>query len=456
MGGTECALLDPAPVERAVVLAAVSLGRRVPVLEYPDGACAVSLGPHGLADDEQEGGSLPRPDYAQDWRRARGPLRCDLLVLVDQLDELFDPAVDVSARDAFLALLAALVATGRVWVAATLRDAFYPQVLASPTLSGLKERGASLDVAPPGAAELAEIVRAPAEAAGLVYDKDPASGEAVDQRILREADEPDMLPLVQLALTRLFEARETRGAETVLPLAAFEKLGGVKGIVEEAGETALAKLDETERGRLPALIRHLAEVSHGAALTARAAPLAEAAPDAPAKTLVDGLIAARLITLTGEGGGAIVRLAHQRVLADWSRAARIVADSADFYRVRDEVEDQRRRWEAGKRRGELMLARGLPLAEARDMAARYGAELPPATLGFIAASRRRAQAVAWAAGCGRRAPSAFPLPCAAPPPPPVDRPPPSPPRRRRPRAARTRSSRRRIGFWESVCAPLTR
>jgi len=26
----------------------------------------------GKTDDEQEGGSLPRPDYAQDWRRARG------------------------------------------------------------------------------------------------------------------------------------------------------------------------------------------------------------------------------------------------------------------------------------------------------------------------------------------------------------------------------------------------
>ena len=39
-------------------------------------------------------------------------------------------------------------------------------------------------------------------------------------------------------------------------------------------------------------------------------------------------------------------------------------------------------------------------AEARDMAARYGAELPPAMLAFIAASRRRAgraQAVAWGA-----------------------------------------------------------
>jgi len=76
-----------------------------------------------------------------------------------------------------------------------LRDAFYPQVLASPIFSGLKERGASLDVAPPGAAELAEIVRAPAEAAGLVYDKDSASGETGVARERQERGvEPDRLP----------------------------------------------------------------------------------------------------------------------------------------------------------------------------------------------------------------------------------------------------------------------
>jgi hypothetical protein len=87
--------------------------------------------------------------------------------------------------------------------------------------------------------------------------------------------------LVQLAPSRLWETRETKGVETALPLAAIEKLGGVKGIIEEAGEAALAKLRETERERLPPLIRRLAEVSRGAALTARAALPAEAVPDAP-------------------------------------------------------------------------------------------------------------------------------------------------------------------------------
>ncbi len=67
--------------------------------------------------------------------------------------------------------------------------------------------------------------------------------------------------------------------------------------------------------------------------------------------------------------------------------------------MRGEVEDQQLRWLAGKRRRELLLARGLPLAEARDMAAKYGAELRLDTMAYIDTSRRRANrglAVAWA------------------------------------------------------------
>ena len=330
--------------------------------------------------------------------RFERPVRCDLVLLVDQLDELFAASVTSEVRSKFAELLAALVATGRVWVVATLRADLYAPMLETPALKALKDEGASYDLAPPGPAELAEIVRAPAAAAALTFELDSAASERLDERLLREADRPDMLPLVQLALSRLWDAREIEGGETVLTFAAFEKLGGVKGIIDKAGEQALGELGDTERGRLPPLIRRLAEFSREKALTIRAAPLAEAAPDAPARALVDALVKARLVTLVGEGANASVRLAHQRVLTDWARAARIVADSGPFYRVRGEVEDQRLRWVESKRSGDLLLARGLPLAAARDMASKYGSELRPETLAFIDASRRRAnraQALAW-------------------------------------------------------------
>jgi len=95
------------------------------------------------------------------------------------------------------------------------------------------------------------------------------------------------------------------------------------------------------------------------------------------------------LTVSGTGEGGQVRLAHQRVLTDWARAREIVAGSADFYRIHADVERQRRRWEAN-RRADLLLPRGLPLAEAESIVQRYGEEVGPETRAFVRASRARA------------------------------------------------------------------
>jgi hypothetical protein len=113
-----------------------------------------------------------------------------------------------------------------------------------------------------GRSNLPRFVHGPAEAASPVFETDTATGERLDERLLRDADRPDMLPLVQLALSRLFEGRETVGGEIRLPVKAYESLGGLKGIVNEAGETALASLGEAEKARLPRLLRQLAVPAH--------------------------------------------------------------------------------------------------------------------------------------------------------------------------------------------------
>ena len=134
-------------------------------------------------------------------------LHAQLLIVIDQLDELFAPDVTPEQREVFARLLVVLAGTGQVWLLATLRADLYERFLAEPDLLALKTNGATYDLTPPGPAELAEIVRRPAEAAELVFETDPQTGERLDERLLREADRPDMLPLLQLALNRLFEGR---------------------------------------------------------------------------------------------------------------------------------------------------------------------------------------------------------------------------------------------------------
>ena len=365
------------------------------VLHHADAAAAIK--PILNALSRVGAGEHDRARYSRE-------VRCDLMLLIDQLEELFAASVSEAERTAFIDLVAALVGTGRIWVAATLRADFYARMLDQPALKKLKELGATYDLAPPGPVELAEIVRGPAQAAALVFETDAATGEGLDERLLRDADRPDMLPLVQLALSRVFEGREAVGGEIRLPLKVYESLGGLKGIVNEAGETALASLGEAEKARLPRLLRQLAVPAHDqdatggkGALTIRAVSLAQAAPDEAARKLLDALVTARLLTTSGIEADARVRLAHQRVLEDWSRVRTIVADSADFYRIRADLEESRRKWETGKRRGEL-LARGLPLAEAESVVGKYGDELTPEVLAYVRASRQRAnraQIIGW-------------------------------------------------------------
>ncbi|MCJ7529369.1 MAG: ATP-binding protein, partial [Methyloceanibacter sp.] len=105
------------------------------------------------------------------------PVRADLLIVVDQLDELFGGGISEEMRARFATLIAHLVATGRVWVIATLRADLYERFLKEPELLAMKTKGATYDLAPPGATEIDEIIRGPATAAGLVYETDPKTGE---------------------------------------------------------------------------------------------------------------------------------------------------------------------------------------------------------------------------------------------------------------------------------------
>ena len=319
-----------------------------------------------------------------------------LLLVVDQLDELFGLAEEARLR--FAKLLDLFARSKRVWIVATLRADLFDGFLDQSALKELKEDGASYDLAPPDAASVAEIVRGPAAAAGLDYEEDPASGETLDERLLKDAERPDLLPLLQFTLNQLFEVAKQTEHTKLLSFAAYRALGGLEGAVDKEAETALQTLGEPERARLPRLLRELAapalagEVAVARAVfDIRSAPLAVAAYDDTSATLVRALVDARILLSGGEGKAATVRLAHARVLDSWQRAKTIVEENADFYRIRADVEEQRRKWEAAGRARDLLLGRGRPLAEAESIVRRFPEEIPASMGDFIRRSGRRAR-----------------------------------------------------------------
>ena len=76
-------------------------------------------------------------------------------------------------------------------------------------------------------------------------------------------------------------------------------------------------------------------------------------------------------------GTASVRLAHERVLKSWKRAADIVRDNADFYRMRGHVEDQLEHWLAAEQVRRSADPAGPSARRGAEARRRYGAELEP-------------------------------------------------------------------------------
>jgi len=105
-------------------------------------------------------------------RRSRAPahrrdhdLKAALILLVDQLENLFG----TGGQKLFSRALRGLVASGRVWLLATMRSDRYTDLQLDPDLLSLKRDGATYDLPPPGPAEISDIVKGPARAAGLTF-----------------------------------------------------------------------------------------------------------------------------------------------------------------------------------------------------------------------------------------------------------------------------------------------
>lgn len=166
-----------------------------------------------------------------------------LVILVDQVEELFTREVDPPSRALFVRILAGLARSGIVWVVATMRNDLWHRAAEIPELVRLVEAGARLDVPAPGGAEVIEIVRRPAAAAGIVFDKDAETGIGLDAVIARAAsEEPGALPLLSVMMQSLFARDIAEGGGRTLTFASYRALGELKGAIAQRADDALAEL----------------------------------------------------------------------------------------------------------------------------------------------------------------------------------------------------------------------
>lgn len=319
-----------------------------------------------------------------------------LILVVDQLEELFtSPAINAEDRRLFVRLLAGLARSESVWVVATLRADFWHRAAEIPELLDLAGGAGRIDLAAPSAAELAEMIRKPAQAAGLSFEAHADSGLGLDAVLAQDAAAaPGALPLLSFTLDELYKHAQARG-ESVLTHAGYQALGGLEGSIANRAEEVVAGLPQAAQAALPRVLRALTTVdgSREQAPIGRPALLSNFAEGTPARLLIDAFVAARLLVASSEAGASgTVRLAHEALIGRWKRAHdQLAADRRDLD-TRAIVERQFSRWsQAHGAAQRQLLIRDPDLANALDLVKRWGDELEPGLRNFIQASDRRAR-----------------------------------------------------------------
>jgi WD40 repeat protein len=320
-----------------------------------------------------------------------------LILVVDQLEELFTLGeVTPDQRKSFILCLKGLMDSRRVLVVTTMRSDYWHRAAEVPLLVALAEGHGRLDLLPPTQAEITEMIRRPAEVAGLSFETETRTEIRLDAALAAEASqEPGALPLLSYLLDALYVTDVQKSQGATLRYASMHALGGLKGAIATRADGAFAALPPDAQAALPNVLRALVTISRaGAEPTARAVPMMRFGEKSPQRRIVDAFIdpQVRLLVAEGDGDGARVRVAHEALITHWERAKRQIAQDRDDLRTRAIVEEALTEWRAADARDKRgFLLRDPVLANATDLAGRWSDEFDQETLSFIQASQRRAR-----------------------------------------------------------------
>jgi WD40 repeat protein len=268
-----------------------------------------------------------------------------LLLIIDQLEELFVIASDGQRRD-FLAAVRALRADPRCILVFTLRADFYGAFLASSLWTDNEGRISRIDLRPLGSDSLRVAIERPARDVG-VYVEPQLMARLLDDA----AREPGALPLLQETLFQLWGKRRHH----LLALADYRALSnsartGMAFAVEKHADFVLGRLTLEQKTTAFRILLRLVNFGEGRADTRRQQPRdalrSESEMAASFDAVLQCLVNHRLVTVTGDDqhGDVRVDLAHEILIQAWPAFADEIQTWRALEQRRRELETAATAW----------------------------------------------------------------------------------------------------------------
>jgi eukaryotic-like serine/threonine-protein kinase len=306
------------------------------------------------------------------------------LLFIDQLEETLTLAEPDQAR-AFSEALAALAAgTPGMHILGTVRGDRVTALARLPGLGAMVERALYI-VLPPGEDGIRDSIVRPARIQGARFESD-----ALVADLVASAAEGG-LPLLQFALTQLWEARDG----DVISAAALQRIGGVEGALSQHADRVIREMLPARREAARSMLVRLV-TSHGTRARLGDEELALGDPDR--RAALDALVEGRLLVASqGQRAGdgeAVYEIAHEALISGWATLRGWLDQDSSARAVRERIAAAAAEWARLGRRPEA-LWRGRQLGEARDIDGVEAHELAPVEAEFLAASRRVERRARW-------------------------------------------------------------
>jgi WD40 repeat protein/serine/threonine protein kinase len=311
--------------------------------------------------------------------------KSEILLVVDQFEEIFTRSTDEAERVLFLESLRNAVTTSdsRLRVIITLRADFYDRPLLYSGFGALMQQRTEV-VLPLSPTDLAQAIIGPAERIGVTLER------GLPMEIAAEvADQPGALPLLQYALTELFERREGR----ILTRSAYKSLGGVMGALTRRAEELYNLLDKAGRQAAKVLFQRLVTLGEGTEDTRRRTQRSELDTLSPQVSMVIELYGrARLLSFDRDSitRSPTVEVAHEALIREWHALREWLNENRESIRQQQHLTLTAQNWDSGNRDpGDLY--RGARLIQATEWTATHAQELNPLEREFLAASTGQAR-----------------------------------------------------------------
>ena len=305
-----------------------------------------------------------------------------LLLMIDQFEELFTQVEQESDRQQFLDLIlnAVNAENSPIIIIATLRADFYDRPLMYQGFGELIRARTEL-VLPLNDEELAETISGPASRVGAVLEEDLVETIIDDVR-----EQPGALPLLQYALTELFERRE--GA--LLTGAAYRDIGGTLGALAKRAEEVYQRFDEAGQNMARQMFLRLVTLGEGQEDTRRRilqTELLTLGDRDVVEDVIDRFGRYRLLTFDRDDvtRSPTVEVAHEALIRRWEHLREWLTESRNDVRLERELLNAALEWEAATK-DQSYLMQGNRLLAFEEWAESANLRLNELELEFLSAS----------------------------------------------------------------------